>query len=61
MFMWNFEFQGVRSALTDTVGGAADGRRNMQKTSPGTQRLTDVQTSSGESEHVHCLVWVTVM
>ena len=36
MFMWNFEFQGVRSALTDTVGGAADGRRNMQKTSPGT-------------------------
>ena len=45
-------FQGVRSAPTDTVGDAADGRRSMRNASLVHTRDT---TSSGENERS---VWV---
>ena len=45
-------FQGVRSAPTGTVGDAANGRRSMQKTSPGThRRVPHAVFCDGRTQH----------
>ena len=45
-------FQGVRSAPTDTVGDAADGRRSMQKTSASTHmRVPHAVFCDGRTQH----------